>query len=179
MHIRKRAIATATAVLLTAGATGVALAPTASANSAAGSIYVDGGGYVGDDWNDEYNIGVDDYASGNAAALWETVLYADGAKWQDDDGNDHTFRKNDIDGSFGERTESATQWWQQHEGLSDTEGVVTDESWSYAGQYLGGPSGSTVSYNGYKHDVTFKRISGKYRVKLHGAWKIAYYDRLG
>jgi hypothetical protein len=110
MSMRIRVVAMATAVLLGTG--GLALAPAASA--AAPYHGIDGGGAVTDDWQDEENLGVDDYATSNATALWETVLWADGAQWQDDDGDWHPFTKSQIDGSFGPETESATQWWQEH-----------------------------------------------------------------
>ncbi|GHI07315.1 hypothetical protein AQI88_20975 [Streptomyces cellostaticus] len=179
MSMRTRAVAMATAALLGAGATGIALAPAANAASYHG---IDGGGAVTDDWQDEENLGVDDYAQSNATALWETVLYADGAQWQDDDGDWHTFTKSQIDGSFGPETESATQWWQEHYHLSDNDGVVTDQSWTFAQRWLLGPSsGGVVTYQGDVRNVTFKRISGKYRVRIKGTgpWKLAYYDKLG
>ena len=164
MSMRKRAAATVTAVLLGAGTIGLAVAPAAEAAPYYG---IDGSGVVSDDFQDEENLGVDDHANGNATALWQSVLYADGAKWQDDDGDWHNFAKNRIDGSFGPETESATQWWQERYGLTDNDGVVTDQSWEFAQQWLHGPfSGGTVRYDGDKRDVDFKRVGGKYRVCL-------------
>ncbi|MFF7049846.1 peptidoglycan-binding protein [Streptomyces griseorubiginosus] len=179
MSMRKRAAATVTAVLLGAGTIGLAVAPAAEAAPYYG---IDGNGVVSDDFQDEENLGVDDHANGNATALWQSVLYADGAKWQDDDGDWHTFAKNRIDGSFGPETESATQWWQERFGLTDNDGVVTDQTWEFAQQWLHGPfSGGTVRYDGDKRDVDFKRVGGKYRVKLkgRGSWRNAYYDQVG
>lgn len=179
MSMRKRAVAMVTAALLGAGTLGLAVAPTASAASYHG---IDGNGVVSDDLQDEENLGVDDYADSNATALWQSVLYADGAKWQDEDGDWHNYSKSQIDGSFGPQTESATQWWQEHYGLTDNDGVVTDQSWEFAQQWLHGPgSGGGVRYQGDKRDVDFKRVSGKYRVKLKGTgpWRIAYYDQVG
>ncbi|MFG3287952.1 peptidoglycan-binding protein [Streptomyces sp. NPDC048179] len=178
MSMRTRVVALATAVLLGAGG-GLALAPAASAAPYHG---IDGGGSVLDDWQDEENLGVDDYASSNATALWETVLWADGAQWQDDDGDSHPFTKSLIDGSFGPETESATQWWQDHFNLSDNDGVVTDQTWTFAQQRLTGPAaGGIVTYNGTVRKATFKRVSNKYRVRIKGtgSWRIAYYDQLG
>ncbi|MFE4968288.1 peptidoglycan-binding protein [Streptomyces sp. NPDC056660] len=178
MSMRIRVVAMATAVLLGAG--GLALAPAASA--AAPYHGIDGGGAVTDDWQDEENLGVDDYATSNATALWETVLWADGAQWQDDDGDWHPFTRNQIDGSFGPETESATQWWQEHFGLSDNDGVVTDQTWTFAQQRLTGPTSlQTVTYHGTAHNTPLKRISGKYRVRIKGtgSYRIAYYDKLG
>lgn len=179
MSMRKRAAATVTAVLLGAGAIGLALAPAADAAPYHG---IDGNGVVSDDFQDEENLSVDDHANGNATALWQSVLYADGAKWQDDDGDWHNFAKSQIDGSFGPETESATQWWQERFGLTDNDGVVTDQSWEFTQQWLHGPfSGGTVRYDGDKRDVDFKRVGGKYRVKLKGtgSWRNAYYDQVG
>ena len=179
MSMRKRAVATVTAALLGFGTIGLAVAPTADAAPYHG---VDGNGVVSDDFQDEENLGVDDHANGNATALWQSVLYADGAKWQDDDGDWHNFAKSQIDGSFGPQTESATQWWQGRFGLTDNDGVVTDQSWEFAQQWLHGPfAGGTVRYDGDKRDVDFKRVGGKYRVKLRGTgpWRNAYYDQLG
>ncbi|MFK0155431.1 peptidoglycan-binding protein [Streptomyces sp. NPDC090499] len=178
MSMRIRVVAAATAVLLGAG--GLALAPAASA--AAPYHGIDGGGTVLDDWQDEENLGVDDYATSNATALWETVLWADGAQYQDDDGDLHPFEKSKIDGSFGPETESATQWWQEHLGLSDNDGVVTEQSWTFAQQRLTGPAaGGVVTFHGTAHNATLKRVSGKYRVRIKGtgSWRIAYYDQLG
>ncbi|MEU0412806.1 peptidoglycan-binding domain-containing protein [Streptomyces griseorubiginosus] len=179
MSMRKRAVATVTAALLGFGTIGLAVAPAADAAPYHG---IDGNGVVSDDFQDEENLGVDDHANGNATALWQSVLYADGAKWQDDDGDWHNFAKSQIDGSFGPQTESATQWWQERFGLTDNDGVVTDQSWEFAQQWLHGPfSGSTVRYDGDKRDVDFKRVGGKYRVKLRGtgSWRNAYYDQVG
>ncbi|MFE1315230.1 peptidoglycan-binding protein [Streptomyces sp. NPDC058755] len=179
MSMRTRVVAMTTAALLGAGATGIALAPGASAASYHG---IDGNGAVADDFQDEEDLGVDDYAESNATALWQTVLYADGAQWQDEDGDTHTFKKNQIDGTFGPETESATQWWQEHYHLSENDGVVTDPSWAFAQRWLTGPtSGGTVTYLGDARNVTLKRVSGKYRVRIKatGPWKLAYYDQLG
>ncbi|MFG2725301.1 peptidoglycan-binding protein [Streptomyces canus] len=179
MSMRKRAVAMATAALLGAGTLGLAVTPTAGAASYHG---IDGNGVVSDDWQDEENLGVDDYSDSNATALWQSVLYADGANWQDEDGDWHNYSKSQIDGSFGPETESATQWWQEHYGLTDNDGVVTDQSREFAQQWLHGPvPGGGVRYDGDKRDVDFKRVSGKYRVKLKGTgpWRIAYYDQVG
>jgi peptidoglycan hydrolase-like protein with peptidoglycan-binding domain len=179
MSMRNRAVAMVTTALLGAGATGIALAPAASAAPPYNGI--DGSGGVYDDWQDEKTIGVDDFAQSNATAVWETVLYADGAQYEDEDGDWHTFTRDKIDGSFGPETESATQWWQNYRGLSDS-GVVTNDCWQYAQSRLSGPSTTgSVQYTGTTHNVTFKRVDGKYRVKLRGtgAWKNAYYDRVG
>jgi hypothetical protein len=179
MSMRNRAVATVTAALLVAGGTATAMAPAANAAPYHG---IDGSGPVHDDWQDEENLSVDDYASSNATALWEAVLWADGAKYEDEDGDWHAFTKSKIDGSFGPETESATQWWQDRYGLPENDGVVTDDCWKDAQNQLHGPyAGSSVQYWGDARTVTFKRVGGKYRVKLKntGSWKNAYYDKVG
>lgn len=179
MSMRKRAVAMGVAAVLGVGGYGIALAPAANAAPYHG---IDGNGAVFNDWEDEEELGVDSYAKSNATALWETVLYADGALWEDDEGEWHPFKKSQIDGSFGPETESATQWWQEQHGLSETDGVVTNESWEYAQGRLHGPySNNTVQYWGDVRDATFKRVSKKYQVKLKGTgpWKVAHYDTLG
>jgi peptidoglycan hydrolase-like protein with peptidoglycan-binding domain len=175
MRMRKRAVATLSAALLVAGGLTTALAPAANAAPYHG---VDGGGAVTDDWQDEENLSVDDYALSNATALWQTVLYADGAQYEDEDGDPHTFTRSQIDGSFGPETESATQWWETRHNLSD-DGVVGGDCWTSAQRRLSG--GGTVTYGGLARSVTFKRVGGKYRVKIKGvgSWKNAYYDRQG
>ncbi|WP_406436388.1 peptidoglycan-binding protein [Streptomyces sp. NBC_00631] len=178
MSMRTRIVATATAVLLGAG--GLALAPAAAA--AAPYHGIDGKDAVTDDWQDEENLGVDDHTTSNATALWQTVLWADGAQWEDEDGDSHAFGKDQIDGVFGPETESATQWWQQNFNLSENDGVVTDQSWRFAQARLTGPSKtSTVTYTGGAQKASFKRVGGKYRVRLlgTGTFKNAYYDKVG
>ncbi|MFD8721653.1 peptidoglycan-binding protein [Streptomyces sp. NPDC059629] len=179
MSMHTRVVAMAAAVLLGAGS--LALAPAASA---APPKYhgIDGDrGTVTDDWQDEENLGVDDHTKSNATALWQTVLWADRAEWQDEDGDSHTFEKSQIDGEFGPETESATQWWQDNFGLSDNDGVVTEQTWRAAQAHLSGPTRSrTVTYNGAQK-ASFKRISDKYQVRLKGTgpFKNASYDTLG
>jgi peptidoglycan hydrolase-like protein with peptidoglycan-binding domain len=179
MSMRIRAMAMVTAVLLGAGATGIALAPAAGAAPA--YFGIDGGGAVGNDWEDEENLGVESYARGNAVALWETVLWADGALWEDDEGEWRPFKKSQIDGSFGPETESATQWWQSRHNLPETDGVVVSESWDFAQTRLLSLPGNIVQYKGDARNVNFKRVSSKYQVKLKnvGPWKNAYYRSVG
>ncbi|MFJ5727512.1 peptidoglycan-binding domain-containing protein [Streptomyces paradoxus] len=179
MSMRNRAVAMMTAVVLGAGGTGIALAP--SANAAPAYFGIDGRGAVANDWEDEENLGVDAYARGNAIALWETVLWADGAQWEDDEGEWQPFRKSQIDGSFGPETESATQWWQDRHNLPETDGTVVSESWDFAQTRLQGQPGNIVQYKGLVRNVNFKRVSGKYQVKLKnvGPWKYAHYRTLG
>jgi hypothetical protein len=179
MTMRERAVAlTATVLLLGAGTTGLALAPAANADASTG--YVDGRGQAYDDWQDEDDLGPRDYADSNATALWQTVLYADGARYRDRRGRTHTFEEDDIDGRFGPVTKSATHYWQRRHGLQDDDGIVTAESWEAAQQNLEGPGRrGRVVYHGDDQDVRFVRDHGAYWVRLDGDWVPAYYEQLG
>ncbi|MFG2650044.1 peptidoglycan-binding protein [Streptomyces sp. NPDC048436] len=173
----KRLIGSAVAV---AAGAGIALGGTASLAQASGPHVIDGKGAAYNDWGDEGDLSRHSHTNSNATRLWQSVLYADGAKWKDSDGNRHTFKKWDIDGSFGKRTESATKWWQQHEDTEDVDGIAGKETFGVADDFLNGPSGSGwVSYSGYQHDVTFKRLAGTYYVKIDGQWKKAAYNWRG
>ncbi|WP_245239175.1 peptidoglycan-binding domain-containing protein [Streptomyces sp. MZ04] len=164
------------AIAVTAGAA-LALGGTASLAQASGPQVIDGKGAAYNDWGDEGDLSRHSHANSNATRLWQTVLYADGAKWKDSYGNRHTFKQWDIDGSFGRKTESATKWWQQHEDVEDIDGIVGKETFGVADDYLDGPGyNGRVTYTGYQHDVTFKRLGGTYYVKIDGQWKKAAYN---
>ncbi|MEV0438089.1 peptidoglycan-binding protein [Streptomyces spectabilis] len=167
----------AAAVAAAAGA-GLALAGTAPlATAAAAPRVIDGSGYAYNDWGEEGTLSIDSHSTvSDATALWQTVLYADGAKWRDADGELHTFGKADITGRFEERTESATYWWQRHEDLEEVNGVVDKETFGAADNSLSGPEpNGKVLFLGYKHDVAFKRVRGEYYVKVSGQWRKAAY----
>ncbi|QDQ16519.1 hypothetical protein FH965_24085 [Streptomyces spectabilis] len=164
------------AVTAAAGA-GLALAGTAPLATAAAPRVIDGSGYAYNDWGEEGTLSIDSHSTvSDATALWQTVLYADGAKWRDAGGELHTFRKADITGRFEERTESATYWWQRHEDLEEVNGVVGKETFGAADNSLSGPEpNGKVLFLGYRHDVAFKRIRGAYYVKVSGQWRKAAY----
>ncbi|MCI3932567.1 peptidoglycan-binding domain-containing protein [Streptomyces sp. AN091965] len=166
----------AAAVATTAGA-GLALTAAAPLATAAAPRVIDGSGYAYNDWGDEGTLSIDSHSTNSdATALWQTVLYADGAKWRDSGGELHTFRKSDITGRFEERTESATRWWQRHEDLEDVDGVVGKETFGDADNSLSGPEpDGTVLFMGFRHTVAFKRLQGTYYVKVHGQWRKAAY----
>lgn len=167
------------AVAVTAGA-GLALGAGAPLVTAAAPQVVDGRGAAYNDWGDEGTLSVNSHANSNATRLWQSVLYADGAKWRAANGTWHTFTKADIDGSFGPRTRSATKWWQDQEELEDVDGIVGKETFGHADDALDGPSGNgTVTYGGYRHNVTFKRLDGEYYVRIGANWKVAAYDWRG
>ncbi|MFJ2767423.1 peptidoglycan-binding protein [Streptomyces sp. NPDC087300] len=166
-----------TAVAVTAGA-GIALGGLAPLAQATGPHVVDGRGAAYNDWGDEGDLSRWSHADSNATRLWQTVLYADGAKWKDGNGKRHAFTKWDIDGRFGKRTESATRYWQHNEELEDVDGIAGKETFGAADDFLDGPhgGGGWVTYTGYSHDVAFKRLDGTYYVKVGGHWKKASYD---
>ncbi|MFD9859317.1 peptidoglycan-binding domain-containing protein [Streptomyces alboflavus] len=169
----------AAAVAVTASA-GLALAATAPLAQAAGPHVVDGSGDAYNDWGDEGTLSRHSHAHSNATWLWQSVLYADGAKWRDGNGVRHTFTKSDIDGHYGWKTASATKWWQAREDLEDVDGVVGKETFGAADDFLSGPhANGHVDYTGHVRQIAFKRISGTYYVKVHGQWKKAAYNRLG
>jgi peptidoglycan hydrolase-like protein with peptidoglycan-binding domain len=178
MSIRKRAVAMAAAVsIIGAGATGLIVAPSASADARHG--YVDGRGWASDDWQDEAFLSTHDHSHSNAVALWQTVLYADGAQYRDRRGHWHTFRQSDVDGWFGEVTKAATRDWQREHRVRTT-GTVTSWTWSAAQDELRGPNRrGWVTYDGSAHEVFFQRgRGGAYFVELNGRWVRAdYYER--
>ncbi|MBC9717223.1 peptidoglycan-binding protein [Streptomyces sp. TRM66268-LWL] len=154
--------------------TGLAVAGVAPAAVATGQQVIDGSGDPTNDWKEEGNLSRTSHAHSKATRLWQTILWADGAKYKGSDGKWHTYTKSEIDGHFGKRTESATKYWQKREGLA-VDGIVGKQTFGYADDFLFAGSGGTVSYAGYEHDVNFKRWSGKYHVKVGGQWKKATY----
>ncbi|MFC3578365.1 peptidoglycan-binding domain-containing protein [Streptomyces yaanensis] len=175
-HIRTAVAAT----VLAAGAAlgGITAAGTALASDDTG--YIDGTGGTTDDWRDEGALKQGD--EGNAVALWQTVLVADGAKWTDKKNTKHDFTENDIDGDFDSKTKSATKDWQAQNGLSQT-GKADPKSFSVADNNLGkvGRKGY-VTYDGDSdYNARFKRLplagvaQQVYYVYVDGAWVEASY----
>ena len=164
------------AVAVTASA-GLALGAAAPLATASGSYVVDGSGDATNDWGDEGTLSTGKHSRSNATRLWQTVLYADGAKWKDSGGDLHTFTASDIDGIFGWKTRSATKYWQKAEGLEDIDGIVGKETFGQADGYLYGPySDGEVTYTGAAYEVSFKRLDGEYYVKVGSKWKVAAYN---
>lgn len=167
----------AAAAVSVATAAGLGLGGLAPAASATGTWVIDGRGAAYNDWGDEGNLSRHEHANSNATRLWQSVLWADGAKWTGSDGKKHKFTKWDIDGQFGWKTHSATKYWQDREELEDVDGIVGKETFGYADDFLDGPGANgKVYYSGYDRNVTFKRLDGKYYVKIDGQWKKAAYD---
>ncbi|UUU24491.1 peptidoglycan-binding domain-containing protein [Streptomyces sp. DSM 40750] len=167
------------AVAVTASA-GLALGAAAPLATASGPHVVDGSGAAYNDWGDEGTLSVNKHSRSNATRLWQSVLYADGAKWKDSSGDLHTFTASDIDGIFGWKTRSATKYWQAQEDLEDVDGIVGKETFGQADGFLDGPySDGAVTYTGLVNDVAFKRLDGEYYVRIGSKWKVAAYNWRG
>jgi hypothetical protein len=159
---------------------GLALGAAAPLATASGPHVVDGTGSAYNDWGDEGTLSVSSHSRSNATRLWQSVLYADGAKWKDANGGLHTFTASDIDGIFGPKTRSATKYWQAQEELEYIDGIAGQETFGQADGFLDGPyNNGDVLYSGVAHEVTFKRIDGKYHVRIGSKWKLAAYDWRG
>ncbi|SDK75148.1 peptidoglycan-binding domain-containing protein [Streptomyces indicus] len=178
MHLSKQRRFGIAAASVAAGAgllfTGVAPA-VASPGSPGGQYVIDGKGDPTNDWHDEGNLSKHSYAHSNATRLWQTILWADGAKYKGSDGKWHWFTKDQIDGHFGPRTHSATKYWQKREGLA-VDGVVGKQTFGYADDYLSPVGNGKMEYSGYERNVVFKRSGGLYHVKVDGHWKKASYN---
>ncbi|MFF7261304.1 peptidoglycan-binding protein [Streptomyces sp. NPDC008159] len=174
MQLKARLLLAAAAVTASAGLALGAAAPLATAS---GPHVVDGSGAAYNDWGDEGTLSVNSHSRSNATRLWQSVLYADGAKWKDSGGTLHTFTPWDIDGIFGWKTRSATKYWQAQEELEDIDGIVGQETFGQADGFLDGPyADGLVTYTGTVNQVTFKRLDGKYYVRVGAKWKLAAYD---
>ena len=159
---------------------GLALGTAAPLAAASAPHVVDGSGAAYNDWGDEGTLSVNSHSKSNATRLWQSVLYADGAKWKDSSGTLHTFTAWDIDGVFGWKTRSATKYWQAQEDLEDVDGIVGKETFGQADGFLDGPAGDGgVTYAGLAHEVDFKRLDGDYYVRIGSKWKVAAYDWRG
>lgn len=177
MQLKARLLLAAVAVTASAG---LALGTAAPLAAASAPHVVDGSGAAYNDWGDEGTLSVNSHSKSNATRLWQSVLYADGAKWKDSSGTLHTFTAWDIDGVFGWKTRSATKYWQAQEDLEDVDGIVGKETFGQADGFLDGPAGDGgVTYAGLAHEVDFKRLDGDYYVRIGSKWKVASYDWRG
>ncbi len=174
MHLNKRNRLAMAAVSVAAGA-GLAFAGLAPSAAATSRHVIDGYGNPTNDWGDEGNLSRYSYAHSNATRLWQTILWADGAKYKGSDGQWHDYTYGEIDGHFGKRTQSATKYWQSREGIY-VDGVVGKQTFSLADNFLDHIGNNRVRYTGYDHLVNFKRLDGLYYVKVGGHWKKASYN---
>ncbi|MER7173478.1 peptidoglycan-binding domain-containing protein [Streptomyces mesophilus] len=174
MYLSKRNRLGMAVVSVAAGA-GLALAGLAPTAAAGSQHVIDGRGNPTNDWGDEGNLSRTSYSHSNATRLWQTILWADGAKYKGSDGKWRKFTKGDIDGHFGPRTKSATKYWQQTEGLH-IDGIVGKQTFSLADDFLDHVGNNKIEYTGYDHQAGFKRLNGVYYVKIDGHWKKAAYN---
>lgn len=178
MSLRTRALAL-TVVAAVAG--GIALGATpASASISQG--FVSGTGAVDNDWTDEGTLSSSSHAHSNATALVQEILWAEGVK----ESNGTSFDWSDVDGKYGPNTTYAVKQLQKHYNsyhLSNplvVDGKAGPKTLGVADWFLVDNGNGTVTYLGYKHDVTFKRTGGKYYVKVNNTkgWKLASYNAL-
>ncbi len=109
-----------------------------------GEGYVLGKGDFTNDWDDEGPVSVNSNSRGQAAGLWQYILWADGYNV-------------DKDCIFGSGTASATRSWQSARGLA-ADGVAGNNSWAKAGNKL--KNGSEVNlfiYDGTAHNLKLGR----------------------
>ncbi|MEU6140080.1 peptidoglycan-binding domain-containing protein [Streptomyces sp. NPDC047081] len=176
---RRRTIAVAL-VVAALGAGAVTLAEPAAAGVSQG--YIAGTGNASDDFKDEGTLSSTSHAKSNATALVQVLLWADGAKEKDGTNFDYA----DIDGKYGPNTTAAVKSWQKKLNSElgshlTVDGKAGPKTLDVAGEAaLWNSSSTTVTYNGWKHQVVFKRTGGKYYLKVNSShgWKLASYSTL-
>lgn len=161
------------AVLTTVSCAGTGSGPDAGPGSSSVSttaspafrVYVSGEGAPADDWRDEGMLGEDLPLRSDLAALWQTVLWADGY-----------LRRDDVDCRFAGETLQATRAWQSNRKLG-ADGIVGPRTLARAGEQLG-ESGGEIHYKGAEHTVSFRRApDGRYLVEDDGSYKPLRRDR--
>ncbi|WP_089099051.1 peptidoglycan-binding domain-containing protein [Streptomyces hyaluromycini] len=169
MTVRKRTVIGAVALVISSG---LAVAPPASASVSQG--YIGGTGSLSDDWGDEGLLSTSSHAHSNATALWQAVLWADGAR----ESNGTYFDYSDIDCRFGANTKATTKYWQKVHDLPQ-DGVVGPRAFGRADNQLWHDGGNVVKYFGHVHSVWLKRVNGQYeiRVKVSAGYRVAYYNK--
>ncbi|MDF4252601.1 peptidoglycan-binding protein [Streptomyces sp. WMMB303] len=136
-----------------------------SPSVAGGHVYVRGGGTVTDDWDDEGLLGENLPDRSDLAAMWQTVLWADGY-----------LKRSSIDCHYSKATRRATRAWQSNHALP-ADGIVGPRSFGRATERLVRRGGMTV-FEGERHDVPFKLAhDGKYLVEDSGTYKPLRRDR--
>ncbi|MGW6904603.1 peptidoglycan-binding domain-containing protein [Streptomyces sp. NPDC054940] len=118
----------------------------ASANVSDG--YVSGAYQFQDDFGDEGTLSTSSHTHTNATALWQWILWAEGAKKSDGD----ALLRADIDCRFGSDTKSATVNLQRTLRLDDIDGIVGNETF--------GAVDGNIEYVSTNYD------SSTYRTKL-------------
>jgi hypothetical protein len=134
----------------------------ASASQAQG--FVGGASTVTDDWGDEGTMSQTKNIHSGATGLWQTVLWADGAKKS----NGAAFTLGDIDNDFGPNTAAATRNWQSRHGLT-VDGIVGPKTFGAADGHLQvvdgpftGPDELLIHYVGSVDTYVLARLNGVY-----------------
>ncbi|MFE0107394.1 peptidoglycan-binding protein [Streptomyces sp. NPDC059009] len=162
---RTRRAAIAASSLLTAA--GLLLTGTASATAADG-IAISGQGNPFDDWWNEGTLTTSAYNHSNVAAMWQTILWADGyLNWDD------------IDCSFGPKAKEQTIWWQRYHDLRG-DGMVGPKTFKKATEdrlaELGGNKYRWVGKTG-RHITFYRAANGKWGMYLGNDLKTLWYGK--
>ncbi|MBW1602601.1 hypothetical protein JJV70_10885 [Streptomyces sp. JJ66] len=127
--------------------------------------YVSGDGAPADDWEDEGLLGEDLPIRSDLAALWQTVLWADGY-----------LERSDVNCRYTGPTVQATRTWQSNRKLA-ADGIVGPLTFGRAGEQLVERDGA-VHYTGTEHTVEFRRAEdGRYLVEDVGSYRPLRRDR--
>jgi hypothetical protein len=134
--------------------------------------YVDGTADQHDDWGDEATLSNGgSYWHSNYAALFQTVLWADGFLAQ-----------GQIDCRFGPQTAAAARAWQANFGLPQT-GQFDAASRTWADDFIAAEGGEYFHYIGTGgRTIQFHRWGGgvsnpyKYDVNFFGEWRGSWYN---
>ncbi|MEU1820594.1 peptidoglycan-binding protein [Streptomyces roseifaciens] len=166
MKSRSRLATVTAAGLMAVGLTLTALNPAA----AAGDETISGTGPLKDDWNNEGPFSRSSHSHGNAVAMWQQILWADGyISW------------GDIDCRFGPTTERATKLWQQkYVGYNEGDGVVGRKTFIAASEVGLQTSGSSAQYLGNERGryINFYRNgAGDWVMHIGNDAKVLWWDK--
>jgi hypothetical protein len=148
IHTRRTGLRTVIAAAAVTCALVVGATP-ASAKVSDG--YVSGAYEFQDDFGDEGTLSTSSHSHTNATALWQWVLWAEGAKKSNGD----PFLRADIDCWFGSTTKSATVSLQRTLKLEDIDGIVGTETF--------GAVDGNIEYVSTDYDSSTYRTKLRYR----------------
>lgn len=177
IHTRRARLSAVIAAVVT----GALAAGAAPASAKASDGYVSGAYQFQDDFGDEGTLTTSSYAHTNATALWQWVLWAEGAEKSNGD----PFLRADIDCRFGSDTRSATISLQRTLKLDDIDGKVGTETFGAVDKnieyvstdYDSGAYRTRLRYTGDANSFFLYRSStGVYRIHIPNVgWKPASY----
>lgn len=177
IHTRRARLSAVIAAVVT----GALAAGAAPASAKASDGYVSGAYQFQDDFGDEGTLTTSSYAHTNATALWQWVLWAEGAEKSNGD----PFLRADIDCRFGSDTRSATISLQRTLKLDDIDGKVGTETFGAVDKnieyvstdYDSGAYRTRLRYTGDANSCFLYRSStGVYRIHIPNVgWKPASY----